>query len=195
MESIRDPLGTPTITESSKGKWTKDQTKIGWQQIFFGRIARSITNLPTIQPINRNGSTNTRQTTWPRKLLRTIWDTSLKLWRQRNEYVHGKTVQSQAEQQRKAILARVTACYQQMDIFSTMDRDRIFTKSQDNLMQENPNYLKAWLKLATQIIQPSKKENKHYTGQRIMMAQYFKWHPTEETRKRVRVYHPRGMKR
>jgi hypothetical protein len=62
-----------------------------------------------------------------------------------------------------------------------MDRNKVFTKTQEDLMREHPNYIKAWVKLATRIIRTHKNENKHKTGQRLMMEQYFKWHPPEGT--------------
>jgi hypothetical protein len=69
-----------------------------------------------------------------------------------------------------------------MDLLSAIDRDKIYTKSQDELMQENPTYIKSWVKLATRIIRTSKKENRKKTGQKLMMEQYFQWHPPDVTR-------------
>jgi hypothetical protein len=53
-------------------------------------------------------------------------------------------------------------------------------------MAENPNYIKAWVRLATRIIRTCKKENKHRTGSHIMMEQYLKWNPPDKTKKRPR---------
>jgi hypothetical protein len=55
--------------------------------------------------------------------------------------------------------------------------------TQDEIMAENPNYIKAWVRLATRIIRTCKKENKHRTGSRIMMEQYLKWNPQTKQRK------------
>jgi hypothetical protein len=182
LGSLNDPNGWSPNQDNQWKKLTEEKTRIGWQHIFFGRIARTITNLPTIKPTHQIGSAKTQHTKWPRKLLQTIWDTFLRLWRQHNEYIHGVTEKSHAKRQRAAISARVIECYQQMDLLSAIDRDKIYTKSQDELMQENPTYIKSWVKLATRIIRTSKKENRKKTGQKLMMEQYFQWHPPDVTR-------------
>lgn len=49
-------------------------------------------------------------------VLQNLWDAFLKLWRQRNEFIHGVTMTSKIEQQRKALSTRVSECYKQLDL-------------------------------------------------------------------------------
>jgi hypothetical protein len=165
-------------------KFLQDQAEIGWQQVFRGRIARAITKLPSNKQNPESGGM--KQTRWPRNMIRTIWDTFLILWNQRNNYVHGVTITSKTAQQRKALEAQVTGCFKQKDLMGIADRNHVFTMTQDELMAENPNYIKAWVKLATRIIRTCKKENKQRLGSRIMMEQYLTWNPPDKTKKRLR---------
>jgi hypothetical protein len=61
-------------------KFLQDQAEIGWQQVLRGRIARAITTLPSNKQDPESGGM--KQTRWSRHMLRTIWDTFLKLWSQ-----------------------------------------------------------------------------------------------------------------
>jgi hypothetical protein len=96
------------------------------------------------------------------------------------------TITSKTAQQRKALEAQVSGCFKQKDLMGIEDRNRVFTMTQDELMAENPIYIKAWVRLATRIIRTCKKENKQRQGSRIMMEQYLKWNPPDKTKKRPR---------
>jgi hypothetical protein len=93
---------------------------------------------------------------------------------------------SKIKQQGKAIAAQVSGCLKQKDQISIKDRNQVFTKTQEAIMEENPQYIKAWVRLATRIIRTCKKENQHRTSPRIMMEQYFKWNPPDKTKQRAR---------
>jgi hypothetical protein len=177
VEAVIESITTtgPYHDGNRQCKFLQDQAEIGWQQVFRGRIARALTTLPSNKHDPESGGM--KQTRWPRNMLRTIWDTFLILWNQRNNYVHGVTITSKTAQQRKALGAQVSGCFRQKDLTSIEDRNRVFTMTQEELMAENPNYIKAWVRLATRIIRTCKKENKHRKGSQKMMEQYLKWNP------------------
>jgi ribosomal protein L14E/L6E/L27E len=119
-----------------------------------------------------------------RQLVRHIWDTFLILWKQRNNLVHNEATTTKAERQKIALTSRVQKCFDKQDQLNHDDRQKIFRKQQDELMEEDPRTIKTWVKLAERIIRTSKKEQRRQTGQREMMEQYFKWHPPEKGRHR-----------
>jgi hypothetical protein len=53
-------------------------------------------------------------------------------------------------------------------------------------MQEDPQKLKAWTRVAERIIKTSKREQKHtITRQGKLMEQYFKLHPPERKKRKA----------
>jgi hypothetical protein len=179
-----NPTWQPNHDGNNICKITQEQDAIGWQQVYMGRITRAMTTLLSNSSEQEAGGR--RPTKWPRRLLRIVWDTFLTLWSQRNQHVHGVTLTLKRKQQRKALSAQVSGCYQRMDMMKISDRDRVFTKTQAELLEENPQYIKAWVRLATRILRTCKKEQQQKKGQRTMMEQYFKWNPPEKNKEGTR---------
>jgi hypothetical protein len=157
---------------------SNSQTKIGWQHLVYGRMAKALTQQLAEDP------NKTTTPTCGRQLVRHIWDTFLILWKQRNNLVHNEATTTKAERQKIALTSRVQKCFDKQDQLNHDDRQKIFRKQQDELMEEDPRTIKTWVKLAERIIRTSKKEQRRQTGQREMMEQYFKWHPPEKGRHR-----------
>jgi hypothetical protein len=118
----------------------------------------------------------------------------LKLWNQRNGIIYGKQESDKASQQRQNLIARVERCYQYQQQLKTADRDKIFYKTQEEMMKEDPRYIQSWLKLSERIIRIHKKEANKPNKARHMMEQYVQWRPSAHPpRKRMRQF-PRHQK-
>jgi hypothetical protein len=161
------PPGSLITEELIRG--INNQNRIGWQQILRGRFAQTLTN----------GDKKKDQEL--RQVLRHIWDTILQLWKQRNELVHRNENETRNERNKRRMEAKITRCYQHRDKLRLQDRIKIFTKEQDELLQEDPVSIKNWLKIAEKAICISKHEARAAQREKTMMEQYFKWHPPDRT--------------
>jgi hypothetical protein len=182
-ESLRKTTWEPNKYHHKSIQIIRAQTKIGWQHMYFGRFTRQLTKLPSTKHVNQLGGWSC--TRWPQRLLRMIWDTFIKLWHQRNEIIFGTTLKSRLEQQQKAMKARVDDCYRRKDQLTITGRNKVFTREQDEIMRENPQHIKAWIKFAERVLRLNKKENQGQTKQRNLMDKYFKWHPHEQGKKQT----------
>jgi hypothetical protein len=100
-------------------KWRKAveaQNEIGWHHIFYGRIAKDL-KTEMDQHYQEEGAhdrrTNGEQ--WARKLIRTIWDTMLALWGERNKILNKRDDDIARAHQKEATEQRVRQCYAYKD--------------------------------------------------------------------------------
>jgi hypothetical protein len=113
---------------------------------------------------------------WTWKLIQCLWDALLALWKQRNDIIHDTQLEKKSIQQKQKLEARIELPIQ--------DWSKIFYKSKEELLQEDPRYITAWLRLSERIIRIHRKDRNKTTKERTMMEQYFKWHPLEHSRKK-----------
>jgi hypothetical protein len=196
------------LTECSRhSDWTPDmsaispellpcirhQNKIGWHHIYKGRIAISMIHF---MQAHYQGLTvdNKRYTgeRWGKMLLRNIWNMTLQLWKQRNEVTHGQQLQSTMNTERLRIHHHVRTFYEKMDQLDTTDRDKIFYKDLENMLQEDSRFIKAWLKLAQRAFTTAKKERAIPGNSQKLMETYFSWKPTSNTNRRKKSHTPRS---
>jgi hypothetical protein len=183
------PTGDPELDQC-----IRDQGKIGWHHIYFGRLAKSISQFIDHHHNNTSGPGSTLGHRWVRKLIQKLWDSCLKLWNHRNGIIYGKQESEKASQQRQNLIARVERCYQYQQQLKTADRDKIFYKTQEEMMKEDPRYIQSWLKLSERIIRIHKKEANKPNKAQHMMEQYVQWRPSAHPpRKRMRQF-PRHQK-
>jgi hypothetical protein len=64
-----------------------------------------------------------------------------------------------------------------MDKLDTSDREKIFYKDREQMLQEDTRYIKAWLKLAQRAFSVAKKEQAAPSNSRKLMETYFAWQP------------------
>jgi hypothetical protein len=67
------------------------------------------------------------------------------------------------------------------DMLRFQDRERLFTKNEEELLRKDPTTVKNWLKIAEKMIRITRRETKARTREKNMMEQYFKWHPPDRT--------------
>jgi hypothetical protein len=60
------------------------------------------------------------------------------------------------------------------------DWQRLFQKTAEEKLCEDPRNIQAWIRMAEKIIRTNKQESKQMTGQKKMMEQYFKWNPLDQ---------------
>jgi hypothetical protein len=159
-------------------KGVASQTRVGWFQIAYGRLAKEF--VASLAAMDESSNPKASAKMHGKKLIRSIWDAFLQLWKQRNEAVHGITEQTRKEAQVNTMEMKVRQCYAQQHIMPINDRQRLFQMPEDEKLSEDPRKLRAWIKLAERIIKTNKLENKKLQGQRTMMDQYFKWHPPDQ---------------
>jgi hypothetical protein len=159
--SIENPKWQLAPTDAAITPSIQAQSKIGWQQVFLGRIAKTITERSGehLDHVARFEA-NKRGKKWKQKLIRKIWDTYLKLWKQRNEIIHGAQERDKSEIQRQRLAARLERCYQYQSQLRAQDRNKIFYKTIDEIKQEDPRLIQSWLKLCERLIRIHKKEAK-----------------------------------
>jgi hypothetical protein len=148
----------------------QEQNKIGWHQVICGRIATSLTDLD-----------NPRSSQSTQKILKTIWDTILILWQQRNDIIYNNTTKTKADRQREKMEAKVERIYEYQTHLNILDRNKVFTKEKSELIKDDPRQIKTWIQMAERIIRVHKREVKRIHRKKTMMEQYFKWHPPDKT--------------
>jgi hypothetical protein len=154
----------------------RQQNKIGWSQLYRGRVARGM--IQFMEGHYRQLQIDTKRYTgekWGKMLLKNIWNMVLKLWENRNEIVHGVSDDHRTEQER--LHHRVHKYYDMKGMLDVTDREKIFYKDLEIMLQEDTRYIKAWLKLAQRALAVAKKEQAKPRNERRMMEQYFAWKP------------------
>jgi hypothetical protein len=177
--SAKDSNWQPLTVGSKLQKGLSAQARIGWFQIANGRMAKEfIQCLPAVgETMNPKASAEMHG----RKLIRAIWDSFLQLWKQRNEAVHGVNELTKKEAQSLAMAQKVQRCYELRYVMPINDMLRLFQISEEERLKEDPQKLRAWIKLAERIIKTNKREQQDKRcSQRTMMDQYFKWHPPDQ---------------
>ena len=64
----------------------KEQTDIGWEQVLYGRIAKSWRRVATLKEMDQGDNS---PDSWIRKIIRLNWKFGIDIWSFRNELVHG----------------------------------------------------------------------------------------------------------
>jgi hypothetical protein len=132
-------------------------------------------------PIDNKRYTGER---WSKMLIRNLWNMVLKLWENRNEIIHGKQRQDGQRTEHQRLQHRIRKYYEMKDLLEQQDKEKIFYKELDELIQEDSRYLKAWLKLAQRIFSAAKREQVRPRNERKLMETYFAWRPTKKTPRR-----------
>jgi hypothetical protein len=190
MPTIAQLLEWALLHCGSNDKWTIDkhnyhpelhkaiesQNKIGWNQIYCGRISVDFSisqeqfyrwqQLPTT---THNGQK------WTRDLTYKIWEMMLKLWQNRNTAKHDKDERSKTQHTRRQLQARTHQCYSQAHTLSTVDRHHLFQKTLEERLNDNPQSLQAWVAGTERIIRINKLEDPHILKSRKKMEEFFQW--------------------
>jgi hypothetical protein len=185
--SIKEQNWEPQPKHCQQYPCIAKQTTIGWQQIFLGRISTTLAQQLAAGDRNDNSRSTLAQSGMARYVIKTIWDTLLTLWKQRNEIIHGTQETTKAERQRQALIQRVQRCYDYQNQLRTSDQQKLFKLEYNEMILEDPQKIQAWTRVVESIIRTSKREQKPSTSlQGQLMENYFKWQPPDGKTKRVR---------
>lgn len=175
----------PHTDEEALNSCLQDQTRIGWKQMLFGRISCTMSAYIGLylreKGVERWQNSGEKLTI---RIIQNVWDTFLKLWRNRNTLIYDSQAQSKENIQKERLHIKVARYYQYADKLTVMDQQKLFLKDKETLMLEEPRYINAWLKLAGRIIRASKKESSKMYREQILMDRFFSWNPINKTRKR-----------
>jgi hypothetical protein len=176
----------PESANATVVKFIRQQDTIGWKHIFFGRIANSMKEIT--QPGTTEPQTTNTGLRWTKRIIQHIWDTFLQLWANRNNFLYNDQQTTTKTRQKERLVERVKHCFRQQYEVNINDRKKIFYKEEEQIMKEDPRFIKAWLKLSERIIRTNKIEAKNIRRERVLMEQYFKWHPpTQRPKKRRKI--------
>jgi hypothetical protein len=163
-----------------------DQNDIGWHHILFGRIAQTTARYID-STLHQRGVEKWQNSgdRWSQPMIKNIWDTFLQLWNSRNTITYDTNNKSTQNILKEKLQLKVERRYQYVDKLSYTDRQKLFYRDKESLLEEDPRFIKAWLKLADRIIRVSKQESKRQYREIIFMEKFFHWRPSSKpSRKR-----------
>jgi hypothetical protein len=193
-ESTHNKKWTPVMSAISSEllPCIRQQNKIGWYQLYKGRIARAM--IQFMEKHYRTLNVDAKKYTgerWGKMLITNIWNMVLQLWEKRNEVIHGKTIHDTQNTERQRLQHRVQKFFEMRESLVSSDREKIFYKDMDEIIKEDTRYIKAWLKLAHRIYSAAKKEREKPRNEQKLMEQYFAWGPPI-SRKQRKPKNPRA---
>jgi hypothetical protein len=183
---------TPTLTNDKElNDGIQDQTRIGWQQIFFGRISCKIMSyIETTLRLKGVEKWRNSGMKWTTRMIQNIWDTFLSLWSHRNNLIFNNQESAKADIIRQRLQIKVDRYYQYTEKLTVTDKQKLFQKEKEELLSQDTRYITAWLKLAGRIIRASKREtSKLMYREQTFMEKHFNWIPAKRPRTRKK---PKG---
>jgi hypothetical protein len=160
------------------------ESKIGWNQIYYWRIAKELIMAMdthyreiTADELTYNGEK------WARKMIRAIWDTILELWKTRNEIINQADSQEVEKLRKEKLENRVRRCYCFKDKLRHGERLRWFADSFEELLQKDARYIETWTKAVEQIISITKREQKKRLLESIIMESFLNMSTKKDTTK------------
>jgi hypothetical protein len=165
----------PSLEYTSQ-EWKRaitDQTNIGWIHIFYGRIATSM--IQAMESHYQSLNINTKQYSgecWAKKFIINVWNSILKLWKQRNDIINDKENQNIVTALRDKLRSRVIRCYSFKDHLSSTERRLWFDKTIQEKLDEEPNNIQTWLSIVERIIRITKREQRKRPKASIIMERF-----------------------
>jgi hypothetical protein len=128
------------------------QAKIGWDQLFCGRIAKYWKRPITMYYKIRQPGEPYTSDQWMQTVMKELWKLSITIWKQRNTELHGTSLS--LEQQCKEAATAAAHVYQQtIRKISPTDSIVLHRKKIEEILKWNQDYLDAYLQLADIIIE------------------------------------------
>lgn len=120
----------------------RQQSQIGWHHVFRGHISKqwgyAMSNYNT-----QRFSTPSNAATWTRPMIRSFRSFSSTQWQDRNDFVHGATVQAAAVKRLRTLVIAVTAAYQHPLSVPIDERGHLFGLPLSQRLQLTPSKMKA----------------------------------------------------
>jgi hypothetical protein len=174
-ESISNPKWQPDSNYISPhwAEGVRDQNRIGWRQIYYGRIAKTLIGAfeQHYRDLKANEFTHNGER-WARQLIRTIWDTILEIWHQRNS-INNQADAKQKESQRKEKLEnRVRRCFSFREKLRHGERQQWFANTLEEVLKKDARFIESWTKAVERIISITKREQKKRPRESIIMERF-----------------------
>ena len=118
-EEVEIPAGASVAIRAAM----KQQEDIGWHQLLHGRAALAWRQTVTTKHTPYDGALRgSNETTWVTNMLDAIWTEWFKVWEERNEFVHGKTMTEKQERKRAEIEQKIRTIYENKDKYLPPER-------------------------------------------------------------------------
>lgn len=139
-------INFPGITDSKYLQLIKDQTEIGWTQLYYGRWALTWANIQD-QTDENNGEE------WVQTVIQQIWTEQHMIWKARCNKIHEHNPANE-EQKRNQYEPKVKALYAMHDQVDNIDR-LVFQNPIEAIMNLPAKRLKDWTKRTDKYIKDS----------------------------------------
>ena len=125
----------------------REQTKIGWNQIYKGRWSQKWAILQSQHC--RNTRPTSPQATGPKWVLsigRLLMDQWLELWQIRNQERHGKDLAEEAEKRKKVVIKELTALYEFRNQVCPSEMNLFYASVEEHVRQHpSTTTLESWI--------------------------------------------------
>jgi hypothetical protein len=165
----------------------EEQTAIGWRQLFNGHLSTQW----RIRQDNflRRGKLQTRVHTganWALRTLTTIWTAFFKIWKDRNEAIHGHDLKTQNQARQRRLRAEMELLHSKRDQVLAVDNDVFIGDTpaalDTFLTVSSPTHVQNWLHVWKPIIVSSVQSAKDMAIKGVrLMSDYFPTDPTTNT--------------
>jgi hypothetical protein len=139
----------------------EEQNKIGWEQIYKGRIGKELINAMDrhyqqlgINKMQYNGER------WAKQLIGNIWRIALALWETRNSIIYAESAEKREKHMREMVERKIRQCYELKDNLSAYERQQWFSLQVNDLIQRDSKYLKSWLNIVERLIRITRRQEK-----------------------------------
>jgi hypothetical protein len=173
-----------------------EQTRIGWQHIFHGRISKKLIMAMDSHYLDL-GITGYKYTgeRWARTLIRHVWDTMLKLWRERNNLLNERDKSKAQAQLVEQMEKRVRRCYELSGHLSHRERAHWFSATMTELLQKELRHIKTWVNMVERLIRITKREQKRRPKGSIIMDRFLRLTTTKTTQRQPQQQqHPKKFR-
>jgi hypothetical protein len=152
----------------------EDQNKIGWRQIYYGRIAKKLIQAMDqhYRKVNANEFKYSGER-WARQLIQNIWDVVLALWQTRNDTIHQTEARQQEKQRIEKMEKRVRRCYNFKEELQHGERARWFTDTVEDMLKKDARFIDSWTKAVERLIVITKREKKKRPKESTIMERFF----------------------
>jgi hypothetical protein len=121
------------------------QSRIGWRQVFNGRISTEWARLQDEYLLSEGLHNNKNSgSLWAATILTSIWDEWHLVWTVRNGVIHGHDQASRQRTQRSEAETEIRAIYDARDLLLPADRDHLYDDVQTHL-EHSTTSLQNWL--------------------------------------------------
>jgi exonuclease III len=173
---VTSTLGLPVYSD----KFTallESQEKIGWPQIFNGRMSLKWQTLQQ-EYLTRTGNLSKNRTghQWTKAIITHTWDQWMELWEERNRICHGIDNIHRHNLQSEQAKAELEAIYANRDNMLPQDRDLLFSSLAEHMHQKgNLQTLRNWLNLHRDLFKASITEAQRRSVQGVhSITSYFR---------------------